>query len=92
MLQQVFYFACDDKIASYSIDNEMQKPESLNEFDYVFNAYRYKMGKKLSSKPWNQWRLGFEEELISFLQSYNPGENYYGLKVFNFSFQYLPKK
>ena len=91
MLQQVFYYACTDKIANYSINNEMQEPESLNEFDYVFNAYHHKMGKKLSSKPLNQWQLGFEEELISIFQSYNPNEAYYGQKVFNFSFQYLPK-
>lgn len=92
MLQQIFYFACTDKIAGYSINNDQQSPESLNEIDYSIKAYKEKIGKKLMNKSDNQWENGFEEDWAIILRSYNNGESNYGKLVVEFSKQYLPKK
>jgi hypothetical protein len=92
MLQQIFYYACTDKIAGYSINNDQQSPESLNEIDYSIKAYKEKIGKKFMNKSDNQWENGFEEDWATILRSYNNGESNYGKDVVEFSKQYLPKK
>ena len=92
MLQQIFYFACTEKIADYAISNDKQTPESLNEIDYSIKAYKAKMRKEVKNKSNNQWEYGFEEDWVKILLNYNKGEKDYGKDVIELSKQYLPKK
>ncbi len=91
MLQQVFYYACTDKIAGYAISNDKQTPESLNEIKYSIKAYKENMKKKIKNKTGNQWENGFEDDWAKILQNYNKYETDYGKMVVELSQQYLPK-
>ena len=91
MLQQVFYFACTDNIARYSVSNDKQTPESLNEIKYSIKAYKENIMKKIKNMSGNQCQDGFEGDWINILQSYNSNENGYGKITMHLSNKYLPK-
>lgn len=92
MLQQTFYNAHDSKLVGFSVSNQEQSPELLNEINFSLKAYKENMTKLLEKRSNNSWAEGYEMGWGNILDRYNKGETNYELDVLENSKLYLPKK